>query len=140
MEKTKRLEIIKTNKKLQKRLNISINDYKEYSQLYSSIEIELKPEENKYGNFINISDEDKDYYHIFFENLNEEIKRNYLKEKEKVNIIKIIINYQVESFKRLFDNCRCIRTMFFKKFSRANIANMDFMFYGCSFLKIFLLV
>ena len=32
------LEIIKYNKYIQKRLNININKYKEYSELYSSIE------------------------------------------------------------------------------------------------------
>ena len=73
MKKNKLLEIIKYNKKLQKRLNININNYIEYSQLYSSIEIEIKPVENKYGQFINILDEDK-YY---LDNSNEEIKRNY---------------------------------------------------------------
>ena len=38
MKKNKYLEI---NKNLQKRLKLAINDYKEYSQLYSDIEIEL---------------------------------------------------------------------------------------------------
>ena len=38
MKRNKSLVIMKYNKKLQKRLNISINDYKEYSE----IEIELK--------------------------------------------------------------------------------------------------
>ena len=44
---------MKYNKKLQKRLNVNINDYKEYSQLYSSIEIELKVNDNIYDIFIN---------------------------------------------------------------------------------------
>ena len=70
--KKKSLEIIKYNKKLQKIVNLSINDYKIYSELYSSIEIELKPVENKYGKFINISDKDKEYYHIYFDDSNEE--------------------------------------------------------------------
>ena len=35
MKKNKSLEIIKYNKRLQKRLNLSINDYKEYNQLYT---------------------------------------------------------------------------------------------------------
>ena len=34
MKKNKSFEIMKYNKKLQKRLNININDYKDYSQLY----------------------------------------------------------------------------------------------------------
>ena len=39
IKKNKSLEIIKINKKLQNRINIDINSYKEYSQLFSSIEI-----------------------------------------------------------------------------------------------------
>ena len=137
-KKIKTLKIMKYNKELQKRSNISINDYKEYSQLYSSIEIELKLDDNKHSGqnkFINISEEEKEYYHIYFDNSNEEIKRNYLKEKEKVNTIKIIINYQVKSFKELFNNCEHINSLFFKKFYRINITDMSYMFYGCSSLK-----
>ena len=124
MKKNKSLNIIKYNKKMQNRLNLSISDYKEYSQLYSSIEIELKFYDNEYNGeskFINIPDEEKEYYHIYFDNSNEEIKRNYLKEKEKVNTIKIIIDYQVKSFKELFNNCEHINSLFFKKFYRINI-------------------
>ena len=93
IKQNKSLEIMKYNKKLQKRLNININNYKEYSQLYSSIEIELKPVDNIYGKFINISDEEKEYYHIYFDNSIKEIKRNYLENNEKVKTVKIIINY-----------------------------------------------
>ena len=39
VKENKSLEIVKYNKKLQKKLNLSINDYKEYSQIRSSIEI-----------------------------------------------------------------------------------------------------
>ena len=45
----KLLEIMKYNKEIQKRVNLSINDYIKYSQLYSSIEIELKLDKNKSG-------------------------------------------------------------------------------------------
>ena len=82
IKKNKSLEIMKYNKKLQKRLNININNYKEYSQLYSSIEIELKLVDHGYDKFINISDKEKEYYHIYFDNSIEEIKRNYLEDNE----------------------------------------------------------
>ena len=135
IKQNKLLNIVKYNKKLQKKLNLNINDYKKYVELYSSIEIELKFVDNKYGKFINISNEEKEYCHIYFGNSNEEIKRNYLKEKERVNMIKIIIDYQIKSFKQLFDTCNCIRTIFFKKFYRINITDMSSMFNGCSSLK-----
>ena len=109
--KHKSLNIVKYNKKLQNLLKFNINDYKENSRLYSSIIIELKLDDNiKRENdiFINIPDEEKDYYHIYFDNSNKEIKRNYLKVNEKVNKIKIKINYQVKSFQELFKSCICI--------------------------------
>ena len=134
----KYLEILKINKKIQNRLNISIKDYKECSELYSSIGIELKPVENKYGKFINIPDKDKEYYHIYFDDSNEEIKRNYLEENEKVKKIKIKIDYQVTSLKELF--CipaygNIIKKIKFKKFYRNNITDKSFMFSCCNYLK-----
>ena len=38
--KKKSLDIVKYNKNI---ININIKDYKEYSEIYSSIEIEIKP-------------------------------------------------------------------------------------------------
>ena len=122
---------MKYNKKLQKRLNFSINDYKKFGP----IEIELKHVHKKAGNFINISDEEKKYFKIYFDNSNEEIKKNYLEENEIVKIIKILINYQVKSFCKLFDNCMIIYSIFFKNFERTDITNMYSMFHGCSSLK-----
>ena len=74
IKRNKSLNIIKYNKKLQKRLNLSINDYRDCTK----IEIELKLVDNKYGKFINIPDEDKEYYYIYLDNSNEEIKKCYL--------------------------------------------------------------
>ena len=59
------LGIIKYNIYIQKRLNININNYKEFSELYSSIELEIIPIQNKYGSFINIDKEDEDKKKIF---------------------------------------------------------------------------
>ena len=132
IKKNKSLEIIKYNKKIQKRLNININNYKEYSQLYSSIEIELKFADNIYGKFINMNDK---YYHIYLNDNKEEIKRNYLNENDNVSKIKIIIDYQVKSFKELFKYCKCINSIFFIKFYRNNIVDMSEMFSVCSSLN-----
>ena len=128
LKKDKSLNIIKYNKKLQKRLNININDYIECAK----IEIELKLTDYKYdGKFINIPDEENEYYHIYFDNSNEEIKRKYLKKNEKVKMIKIKIDYQVKSFKGLFNYCYCINSIFFKNFYRNNIIDMSSMFNFC---------
>ena len=135
MEIIKSFRIIRCNKKLQNRLNIGINDYKDYSQKYSSIEIELKPFFKKFGEFINISTEGKEYYHIYLDNSNEDIKRNLLYRNEYVKNINIRIDHQVKSFKKLFENCECIESIYFKKFTRNNITDMSYMFNKCTLLK-----
>ena len=70
MPKKKKLEIVKYNKRIQNRLNLSIKDYKEYCE----IEIVIILAKGKYGRFINIDENDKLYYHIYFNDNKEEIK------------------------------------------------------------------
>ena len=136
MTKKKKLEIVKYNKRIQNRINLSVKNYKEYLETFSSIEIEIIPKKDKYGEFINIDENDKLYYHIYFNDNKEEIKNKYtIKKKNKVRKIKIIIDYQVKSFKELFYWCKCIESINFKKFYRNNITDMSYMFAGCSSLK-----
>ena len=88
LHKTNLLEMIRYNKSIQKILNININDYKEYSEVYSPIEIEIIPAENKYDKFINIDKRiNKIYYHIYFNNNRDEIKKYYIEKKDKVKKI-----------------------------------------------------
>ena len=129
------LEIVKFNKYMRERMNMSIKDYKEYAEKFSSIELEIKLVKSNYGNFINYDINNEQYYHIYFDNNEEEIRRSFLIENEDINSIKIIIDYQVESFKELFIYCECIESIYFKKFFRNNITNMCSMFSGCSSLK-----
>ena len=56
----KKLEIVKYNKRIQNRLNLDVKDYKEYCE----IEIEIIPAKGKYGEFINIKENDELYYNI----------------------------------------------------------------------------
>ena len=136
IQKRRTLKTIRYNKSIQKRINLNINHYKEYSEKYSSIEIEIKPMENEYGRFIKIKEEDEEYYHIYYnDNKKEEIKSTSLNENDKVSKINILIDYQVESFYELFYYCECIESICFKKFYRNNITNMCSMFNGCSSLK-----
>ena len=71
LEKKKLLTFLKYNKNIRKRINMNINYYKEYSE----IEMEIKPVYNKKGKFINIKYDEKKYYHIYFNNNKEEIKK-----------------------------------------------------------------
>ena len=93
------------------------------------------PVKNRYGKFINIQNDEVKYYHIYFDNNKEEIKRNYLNVIEGIKIIKIVIDYQVKSFLDLFASCESIESINFKKFYRNNIDNMKGMFFKCSSLK-----
>ena len=132
----KKLEIVKYNKNIQNRLNLSVKDYKEYSETFTPIEIEIIPAKNKYGKFIEAYENDKLYYHINFNDNKKEIKsKYYIDEEDKVTKIKIIVDYQVKSFKDLFSYCECIESINFKKFHRNNITDMSKMFYECSSLK-----
>ena len=130
MTERKTLEVIKYSKSIQKRISKDVNNYKDYSEKYSSIEIEIIPMKNKYGEFINIKEEDKEYYHIYFNNnKKEEITRTSLNENDKASKIDIIIDYQVESFSNLFEDCICIQSIYFKKYYRNNITDMSKMFF-----------
>ena len=132
--KKKLLQIIKYNKKVQNKLNISEKNYKQFND----IEIEITPKINEYGIFINILNEkEKSYYHIYFNDGKEEIKKNKFKKCDKIQKIKIIINPRVSSFRKLFENCHCIESINFKKFYSDDITDMSYMFSRCSSLKQF---
>ena len=152
LKRNKSLKIFKYSKKNQKRLNLNISSYKEYSEIFSSIEIELKTiknesnvlwkllskNENKEPNaikFINIKEEEKKYFHIYLNENKEETIKNVFNEGDKISRIKVIIDYQVESFENLFKDCECIEAIKFTKFYRNNITNMSGMFEMCSLLN-----
>ena len=135
LERKKLLDIIKYNKDIKRRMNININNYKEYSELYSSIELEIITKLNGYGHFLYVGGEYGKYFHIYFNDNKEEIKRNYIKKDDKVRKIKIIIDSEIKSFSSLFFECKCIESINFKKFFRKNITNMYGMFCRCLSLK-----
>ena len=122
MTKKKKLQIVKYNKRIQNRLNLDVKDYKEYSETYSSIEIEIILAKGKDDIFLNIDENDDLYYHIYFNDNKEEMKNQYyIKKEDKVRKIKIILDYQVKSFYKLFNDCYCIESINFKKFYRNNV-------------------
>ena len=134
LQKNKFLNLIKYNIKLQSKLNLSFNDYKEYYLYLSPIEIKIKPNSN-YSNFINIPEDDEEFCHIYFDNKREETKRKYLFKGESVEKIKVILDHQITSFQNLFFKCNSAYSIKFIRFHRINIDNMNSMFYGCSSLK-----
>ena len=145
------LKLILYNQKLKDKLRITKDSY----EIFSKIEIEIEPKpplernkiqgknntryklwnESKYP-FININKNEESYFHIYlYEGGNKkEIHRTYLKIEENVRKIKIIIDRQVKSLKRLFSDCFIITTIRFIYFKRKNITDMSYMFNGCESL------
>ena len=84
------------------------------------IKREIRPTKDKYGRFINLSNKvDRLYYNIFFNDNEEEIINKYeIKKENKVERIKIIIDFQGKSFKNLFYEYTCIESINFKNFYR----------------------
>ena len=130
--KKKKLAIVRFNKRMQIKLNLNTGDYKKYCE----IEIEIIPTKGKYGKFINVNENDILFYHIYFNDYKAEIKNKYeINKEDNIAKIKIIIDYQVISFEKLFHWCQMIESINFKKFYRNNITDMSWMFYNCSSLK-----
>ena len=92
------MKIIKYNKHMRHRLNLDNTDYKKVCQ----VELEIRPLPYHYGKFINVIKEEESNYHIFFNNSKKEKNRNFIKEKESVIKIRIIIDYNIKSFFNLF--------------------------------------
>ena len=136
MTERKSLETIRYNKSIQKRMYININHYKTFSETKTSIELDIIPMKGEYGKLINIKEEDKKYFHIYFnDNKKKEIENTSLNKDDNVSKISIIIDYQIKLFSELFADCECIESIKFKKFYRNNITNMSGMFCECSSLK-----
>ena len=121
------LNIIRYNKNLQKKLEITKGNYQYYDLV---IKIELIPKNLDTKNtFINLNENDKNFYQIYLDG--KKVKRNYFTNKEKISKIKIIINNEIKSLKGLFASCFCIKEINFKKFKKKDIIDMSEMFYNC---------
>ena len=138
LSKKKVLKIVRYNKRIQSKLGLSIIDYKDYFEKLSPIIMEIIPNK-KYkktsGIFINLNQNEEKYYHMYYNDNKEEIKIDDLTKYDKVKKFVLKIDYQINSFKELFHNNICIKSINFIKFNRNNIINMSGMFYGCSLLK-----
>jgi surface protein len=132
------LKIAKYNNSLQKIFELTIDDYKNYLLVIIEIEITKKESEEFYY-FLNSGYwnywKNKPYIHIFFDDSEREMNRNYITEKENISKIKIILDKNIDSFHRLFEGCYYIESIKFINFKRKNIIKMEDMFGKCSSLK-----
>ena len=125
------LKLIKYNKKLMNRLNITIKDYKEINRIIIDVNLSQSFDERNY--FINTKNTEKSFYHFYCEK--KEIKNNFITNTTKRKKISIIINKKINSLKALFKNCKNINEITFKKFNQGNILDMSEMFFGCDSLS-----
>ena len=128
LEKDKLLNVIRYNKKYQKLMDKTLNDYIEE---FLIIKIEIIPKENLFGKFIKLSSDAK----IYFNDNKEEIKRNFITKDDNVSKIKIIINQNIKYLSKLFCYCKCIKKINYIRLRREDIYDMSEMFFGCSSLE-----
>ena len=105
LNQIKLMNIIHYNKKYQKLMKISLKDFKNE---FSKIEIEIIPEENTFGKFVNITNKicEENNVRIYFNDKKEEINRNYIAKDDNVKIIKIILNHKIKSLYRFFEGIK----------------------------------
>ena len=100
------MDIIKYNKTIQKRLDISIKNYKKYDIIIIEIipieKLSAFYERNKFINIIG----KKSYYHIYFDESKVEINKNCLLKDEKVKKIIVKINEKINHLKNYFLNVK----------------------------------
>ena len=140
MGKSSKLKIAHRNRYLNTKLEITTNDYKE---AYEIIEIGLKlsdnpddyPEKDNY--FINLrTNPDADKFEIFMDE--EKLEKNiYSISKDNIitKNIKIKIPKGINSFRSLFECCRCIKEINIFNWVRKDVTDMSYMFYGCNQLR-----
>ena len=132
----KLLETIKYTKKIQEKLEIDIEHYKDYC---GTIEINItavKPnEDTEHYTYINFHGSKK-YYHIYINGIDIETKENYYTRYDQdVKTIKIKIDKEIKSLKGIFEFCNAIETIKFVKFNRRDFTDLNGMFFWCCNLK-----
>ena len=108
-------------------MNLTIENYKYYNKIVADIIPHDEIRKNKRLIWVDFYKKNKDFIQIFFNNNEEEeIKRNYLEEDEKVEKIKIIIDHQIESFKSVFKQANGIKKLKLKSYK--SVKDLDYMF------------
>ena len=126
VKKIKLLNLIKNNKGLQEKLEISKSDYESAYKEYAQIEIEIIPTEDenliksdidKYLNETKI----KPYLHLF-------IYKDDKENEERITKLVLKVDSEAESLQGLCDGCISFKEINFIKFNRKNIKDMSKMF------------
>ena len=135
LSEKRNLKIVRHNKQIQEKLEITIKDYKKYKNRIEMILIPIPIQNLIEGKniFINFN-ENKSFYHIYFNNSRKEEKRNYITKEDKITNIRVLLESGIKSLEGLFQGCKCIKRINCIKFKRNDITNMSKMFCDCSSL------
>ena len=130
MREDLRLKIAQYNKSIQERLDLDEKTGRCIDAYIEHTPIVFELGANEVGDFINIPDKDKEYYHIYLGG--SEIKRADIKKGEVNKKIRVTIGYQVTSLEALFRKTKvswikCVRC------DRLNVASTRNMF--CEYEK-----
>ena len=128
LDKKDYCQIIRYNKNLQKKLNITIKDYNLLYKIYSKIELEIIPTSGKIQTDEIIKRNYKEsFYHITYNYEN----NKSIKKKRNLKSIHIIIDTEFETLNGLFKDCVGIYKFKFLKYKRIDVTDMSEMFSGC---------
>ena len=127
----KKIKRINTNKKIAKKQQKLSNLNQIEIELIIKDNLEFK--ENEPNIFINYIG-DKNKYHIYLNNKEEEINRNYINKEDTAKKIIIKIDPEINTLKGLFKKCKSIKEIKFTKFNRNDIIDMSEMFNFCNSL------
>ena len=125
----KLLKIVQYNIQLQKILNINISDYK---KCFDTI-IEIIPTNYIKGSLINIME--SPYCHIYINDNQTETNNFNNERREIIKKVKLLIDYDFNSFELLFRGCTCIKKINFIKFKRIDLIKANNMFDSCTKLE-----
>ena len=126
------LKILRHNKILQSRLNITLGSYNEFSQIiFELIPVNQLQKEKNY--FINPRGNEL-FFHIYLNENKNELNRFYITEQDNVDIIKVKIDYQFKNIYELFKDCICLKEIKLIQFNRSDFTDMSNMFKGCMWL------
>ena len=129
IKENKLLQLIKYNKKIQNKLNISIGNYREYNQI--QIQLKLDKEYITIKKFINFEIINKKYIHIYANKSKNEYDSCFLNGIEWIWELNIILEFEFKKFKGLFKDCECLKEINIIKCNRKDIIDISEMFYGC---------
>ena len=131
IEKNVYLRIVKTNRNLQNKLDISLDTYEEY---YNQIEVELIPKKSDLSSenqFINPDYQNKAFFNSSFD----EVKKCNFSDNENISKIRVLLNIKyLTSLSDLFLNCKKIEYIKFIHCANDKITEINYMFFNCESL------